>query len=210
MAIGTYVERYRTWRIDAFTWRDELSVTKKVALALGMACVTGLLAQARIPLGFTPVPITGQNLGVLASGVMLGPWFGALSMLLYVGIGACGMPWFQDGHGGMQYLIHSPTLGYLVGFLVVALLIGRLTEKHLSLRGFWGQLWLMLTGMFIILAMGAFYLSLNLHKGFNDTMVKGVLPFVIGDILKATLVAGAATAILPKESRNSSDREDRP
>jgi len=175
-----------------------------------MACVTGLLAQARIPLGFTPVPITGQNFAVLASGVMLGPWFGALSMLLYIAIGACGMPWFQDGHGGMQYLIHSPTLGYLAGFLVVALLIGRLTEKHLSLRGFWGQLWLMLTGMFIILAMGAFYLSLDLHKGFNDTMIMGVLPFVIGDILKAALVAGVATAILPKESRNSSDREDRP
>jgi biotin transport system substrate-specific component len=171
-----------------------------------MACVTGLLAQARIPLGFTPVPITGQNLGVLASGVMLGPWFAALSMLLYIGIGACGMPWFQDGHGGMQYLIHSPTLGYLVGFLVVAFLIGRLIEKHVALRGFWGQLWLMLTGITIILGLGASYLSLTLHTGFNDTMIKGVLPFVVGDILKATLVAGAATAILPKESR----QEDRP
>ena len=210
MAIGTYVERYRTWRIDAFTWRDELSVTKKVALALGMACVTGLLAQARIPLGFTPVPITGQNFAVLASGVMLGPWFAALSMLLYIGIGACGMPWFKGWEGGPEYLASTPTLGYLIGFVVAAFLIGRLTEKHLALRGFWGQLWLMLTGMFIILAMGAFYLSLNLHKGFNDTMIMGVLPFLIGDILKATLVAGAATAILPKESRNSSDREDRP
>ena len=210
MAVGAYVERYRTWRIDAFTWRDELSVTKKVALALGMACVTGLLAQARIYLDFTPVPITGQNIGVLASGVMLGPWFGTLSMLLYIGIGACGMPWFQGGEGGMQYLIHSPTLGYLSGFLLVAFLIGRLTEKHLALRGFWGQLWLMLTGMLIILAIGAFYLSLNLHTGFNATMNKGVLPFVIGDILKATLVAGVATAILPKESRRSSEGEDRP
>jgi biotin transport system substrate-specific component len=209
MAVGAYVERYRTWRIDAFAWRNELSVTKKVALALGMACVTGLLAQARIQLGFTPVPITGQNLGVLASGVMLGSWFGALSMLLYIAIGACGVPWFQGGDGGMQYLIHSPTLGYLVGFVVVAFLIGRLTEKHLSLRGFWGQIWLMLTGMIIILAIGASYLSLDLHTGFNDTMVKGVLPFMVGDLLKATLVAGAASAILPKEQRHNSDREDR-
>jgi len=206
MAIGTYVERYRTWRIEAFTWRDELSVSKKVALALGMACVTGLLAQARIYLDFTPVPITGQNLGVLASGVMLGPWFGALSMLLYISIGACGMPWFQGGEGGMQYLIHSPTLGYLVGFLVVAFLIGRLTDRHLSLRSFWGQFWLMLTGMIIILGLGASYLALTLHTSFNETMTQGVLPFLIGDILKATLVAGATTTILPKES----DQEDRP
>ncbi len=205
MAIGTYVERYRTWRIDAFTWRDELSVTKKVALAVGIACLTGLLAQVRIPLGFTPVPITGQNVGVLASGVMLGPWFGALSMLFYIAIGACGVPWFQGGEGGMGYLLHSPTLGYLLAFVVVAFLMGRLTEKHLSLRGFWGQLWLMSTGMIIILALGASYLAVTLHTTFDETMRMGVLPFLIGDMLKAILVAGAATAILPKASR----QEDR-
>ena len=201
MAIGTYVERYRTWRFEAFQWRDELSVTKKVALALGMACVTGLLAQARIPLGFTPVPITGQNLGVLASGVMLGSWFGALSMLFYLAIGACGVPWFAGGQGGMDYLIHYPTLGYLIAFVVVAFLVGRLTEKHLSLRGFWGQIWLMSTGMIVILAIGASYLALTLHTNFNDTMKEGVLPFLIGDLLKAALVAGVATTILPKENR---------
>jgi biotin transport system substrate-specific component len=210
MAIGAYVERYRTWRIDAFAWRDELSVTKKVALALGMACITGLLAQARIYLDFTPVPITGQNLGVLASGVMLGPWFGALSMLLYLGIGACGVPWFQGHSGGFDYLVHSPTLGYLLAFVVVAFLIGRLTEKHLALRGFWGQIWLMSTGMLIILGLGASYLALTLHTSFNDTMVKGVLPFMVGDLLKATLVAGAASAILPKGPHHNPDREDRP
>jgi biotin transport system substrate-specific component len=206
MTVGTYVERYRTWRYEAFQWRDELSMTKKLALALGMACVTGLLAQIRIPLGFTPVPITGQNLGVLASGVMLGPWFGALSMLLYLAIGACGVPWFQGGEGGMEYLIHSPTLGYLFAFVVVAFLIGRLTQKHLSLRGFWGQLWLMSTGMIIILALGASYLALTLHTTFNETMVKGVLPFLVGDMLKAALIAGAATAILPKESHQGDTR----
>jgi biotin transport system substrate-specific component len=206
MAIATYVERYRGWRLEAFTWRDELSVTKKVALALGMACVTGLLAQTKIYLDFTPVPITGQNLAVLASGVMLGSWFGALSMLFYLAIGACGVPWFAGGHGGTDYLIHYPTLGYLIGFVVVAFLIGRLTEKHLSLRGFWGQIWLMSTGMIIILALGASYLALTLHTTFDETMRMGVLPFLVGDMLKAALIAGAATAILPKELR----REDRP
>ena len=201
MAIGTYVERYRTWRFEAFQWRDELSVTKKVVLALGMACVTGLLAQARIPLGFTPVPITGQNVAVLASGVMLGSGFGALSMLFYLAIGACGVPWFAGGQGGMDYLIHYPTLGYLIAFVVVAFLVGRLTEKHLSLRGFWGQIWLMSTGMIVILAIGASYLALTLHTNFNDTMKEGVLPFLIGDLLKAAVVAGVATTILPKENR---------
>jgi biotin transport system substrate-specific component len=201
MAIGTYVEKYRTFRYDAFQWRDELSVTKKLALALGMACVIGLLAQVRIPLSFTPVPITGQNLGVLAGGILLGSWFGALSVLFYLAIGACGVPWFQGGEGGINYLIHSPTLGYLCAFVVVAFLIGRLTEKHLSLRGFWGQVWLMSTGMIVILALGALYLGLSRDFTFNETMAKGVIPFLVGDMLKAALVAGAATAILPKDSR---------
>ncbi len=205
MAVGTYVERYRTWRLDAYTWRNELSVPKKMALALGMACVTGLLAQIRIPLGFTPVPITGQNIGVLASGIALGPWFGALSMLFYLVLGACGVPWFQGHDGGLQYLMHSPTLGYLFGFVAVAFIIGRLTEKHLSLRGFWGQIWLMSTGMMIILAVGASYLALAFDMTFTDAMTKGVVPFLVGDLLKAALVAGVATTVLPK----ALDRGDR-
>ena len=201
MAVSTYVERYRAWRLEAFTWRNELSVTKKVALALGMACLTGLLAQVRIPLGFTPVPITGQNVAVLLSGVMLGSWFGALSMVLYIAIGACGMPWFQNGQGGLDYLTHYPTLGYMIGFVVVALLIGKLTDRFVTARGFWGQIGLMYAGMIIILGLGAGYFAATMHTSFTGTMQKAVLPFLIGDALKACLVAGVATAILPKESR---------
>jgi len=89
---------------------------------------------------------------------------------------------------------------------VVAFLIGRLTQKHLSLRGFWGQLWLMSTGMIIILALGASYLALTLHTTFNETMVQGVLPFLVGDMLKAALIASAATAILPKDSYQGDKR----
>lgn len=200
MAISTYVERYRSFRLDAYAWRRELSIPRKVALALGMACVTGLLAQVRIPLGFTPVPVTGQNLGVLASGVALGPWFGALSILFYLALGACGVPWFQGHEGGAQYLLHSPTLGYLVGFVVVAFLVGRLTQNHLSLRGFWGQVWLMSTGMMIILALGASYLGLAFNMTFSDAMTKGVVPFLVGDLMKAALAAGVAAAVLPKEA----------
>ena len=205
MAISTYVERYRSFRFNAYTWRQDLSLPKKVALALGMACVTGLLAQVRIPLGFTPVPVTGQNLGVLASGIALGPWFGALSILFYLAIGACGVPWFQGHEGGLQYLLHSPTLGYLFGFLVVAFMVGRLTEKHLSLRGFWGQVWLMSTGMMIILALGASYLGIAFHMTASEAVTKGVIPFLVGDLLKAALAAGVATTVLPKKL----DRGDR-
>lgn len=206
MAISIYVERYRSFRFNAYTWRQELSLPKKVALALAMACVTGLLAQVRIPLGFTPVPVTGQNLGVLASGIALGPWFGALSIFFYLALGACGLPWFQGHEGGLQYLLHSPTLGYLFGFLVVAFMVGRLTERHLSLRGFWGQVWLMSTGLMIILALGASYLGIAFHMTASEAVTKGVIPFLVGDLLKAALAAGVATTVLPKElDRGDSD-----
>lgn len=199
MAVSTYVDRYRTWRFDAYAWRQELSMPKKVALALGMACITGLLAQVRIPLGFTPVPIVGSNLGALAGGIALGPWYGALSILFYLALGACGVPWFQGHEGGLQYLLHSPTLGYLCGFLVAVFLVGRFTEKHLSLRGFWGQVWLLSTGMMIILALGALYLGVAFHMTFGEAMARGVMPFLVGDLLKAGLAAAVATTLLPKE-----------
>lgn len=199
MAISTALGRYRSFRLNVYTRLNDLSVPRKIALAAAMACVTGLLAQVRIPLGFTPVPLTGQNLGVLASGMALGPWFGALSVLFYLALGACGVPWFQGHEGGLQYLLHSPTLGYLAGFVVAAFLVGRLTQKHPALRGFWGQAWLMSTAMMVILMIGAIYLSVAFHMGFSEAVTRGVIPFLVGDLLKAALAAGVAVAVLPSQ-----------
>ena len=100
MAVSAYAERYRSWRWQAFRWRHELSTVQKIGLALGMAGITGLFAQIRIPLGFTPVPITGQVFAVLLSGVLLGSGFGAMSQVMYIALGACGVPLFQGWNGG--------------------------------------------------------------------------------------------------------------
>ena len=74
------VDRYRVARENAWQWRRELSWIKKLSLALGMACLVGLLAQARIPLPWTPIPVTGQTFGVLLAAVLLGQWWGGISM----------------------------------------------------------------------------------------------------------------------------------
>ncbi len=58
-------------KYDIFRWRYELSVPKKLALALGMACIVGLLAQIRIVIPWSPVPVTGQTFAVLLAGVLL-------------------------------------------------------------------------------------------------------------------------------------------
>jgi len=83
--------------------------------------------------------------------------------------------------------LSTPDPGLPVPFVVVAFLIGRLTEKHLSLRGFWGNSGLMSTGMLIILGLGASYLALNAHTTFYETMVKGVLLSWLANMFKAGL-----------------------
>ena len=207
MAISAYAERYRSWRWRAFRWCHELSTVQKIGLALGMAGVTGLFAQIRIPLGFTPVPITGQVFAVLLSGVLLGSGFGAMSQVMYIALGACGVPWFQGWNGGLAYLAQVPTVGYLVGFVLAALLIGRLTERYVGARGFWPQLGLMLIGVAVIHLAGAVYFAAVMHTGPLTTMELAVVPFIYLDIVKAAAVASIATALLPKTSY--SDEVDR-
>jgi len=200
MAIATYAEKYRGWRYGAFKWCHELSTGQKIALAVGMACITGLFAQIRIPLGFTPVPITGQVFAVLLSGVLLGSGFGAMSQVVYIAFGACGVPWFQGWNGGLAYLAQVPTVGYLVGFVLAALLIGRLTERYVGARGFWPQLGLMLIGVAVIHLAGAVYFAAVMHTGPVATVQLAVVPFIYLDLMKAAAVASIATALLPKSS----------
>ena len=124
---------YASIRHRYHEWRYNLDFAHKAMLALAFACLVGLLAQVRIPLGFTPVPLTGQTFGVLLAGVTLGAYWGGASMLMYVGIGALGMPWFQQMNSGIEYAFGA-TGGYLVAFVLVAFVVGWLTERRIAAR----------------------------------------------------------------------------
>lgn len=200
MAIAAYAEKYRDWRYRAFKWTTEASTAQKILLAVGMAGVTGLCAQVRVYLGFTPVPVTGQVFAVLLSGVLLGSGYGSLSQVLYIALGAGGVPWFQNWSGGLTYLVHSPTLGYLIGFVFTALLIGRLTERHVAARGFVPQLGLMLAGVTVIYLAGAVYFAAFMGTGLAETVHMAVVPFIFVDLVKAAAVASISSALLPKTS----------
>src|SRR4030067_2093739 len=112
MEIVTAVNRLK---YNTFKWRYELSIPKKLGMALGMAAIVGILAQVRFPLPWSPVPITGQTFAVLLAGVLLGRWWGGVSMAVYAGLGAAGLPWFQNFSGGLAYMA-GPTGGYIIGF----------------------------------------------------------------------------------------------
>jgi biotin transport system substrate-specific component len=203
MAVNALAQ-WEVTRYRAFQWRSEISLVKKIALALAMAGVTGLLAQVRISLPFTPVPITGQTFAALMAGVLLGSGWGGLSMAIYAGLGIAGLPWFNGWTAGVAHLA-GPTGGYLIGFILAALFVGYVSDKFAQSRRFALMLGLMVVANFVLVYLpGLLQLNLWLNivegkqVGLGQTLALGFVPFVIGDIIKVAAVTGVAWAVTPK------------
>ncbi len=197
--------RLRRLRSDAYAWRAQAPALLKVMLAFGMAALTGLAAQLRVPLPFSPVPVTGQVFAVLLAGVLCGPLYGGLSQLFYLGLGAAGVPWFAGLSGGLGVIV-GPTGGYLVGFVVAAEFIARVTEGRPRARSFPLQLGVMCAGVGLIYLFGVVQLALFTGFSARQALLAGAVPFVVSDLVKAWLAAGISTALLPKDA----DDEPRP
>jgi len=195
-------------KYDVSRWRYELTVPKKLVLALGIACLTGLIAQIRIIIPWSPVPVTGQTFAVLLAGVLLGRWWGGTSLAIYAGLGALGVPWFAGLSSGLAYLA-GPTGGYVIGFILAALFLGHFTDTYIRSRSFLSMLVLMLFANFILIYVPGLLqlgLWLNLVKGepvaFTTLLGMGALPFIPGDITKAVLAAAIARVITTKLAYN--------
>ncbi|ACV25330.1 biotin transporter BioY [Methanocaldococcus fervens] len=206
MEIKHLLSRYERARLQFFTWRYNTSTANKFLLAFGLACLTGALAQIRIFLPWTPVPITGQTFSVLLDGVVLGRRWGGLSQAIYILLGGLGVPWFANFSGGFSHLL-GPTGGYLIGFVVAALFIGYVVDKYVKSRNFLPMLAVMLFANFVIIyGFGLLGLGLWLalikgsFPGIWELLWMGAFPFVPGDIIKAVLAASIAAVILPKQS----------
>ena len=172
-----------------------MRIAREITLITGFALFTAALAQVRIPLGFTPVPVTGQTLAVLLAGASLGAWRGAGSQLLYWLLGMVGLPFYSNGTGGWS-VATGPTMGYLVGFIVAAAVVGRLAEYRHDRRVL-TSIAAMTMGSMIIYAFGAAWLAINLGiplaTGEQNAIALGVTPFLVVDVIKMCL-AGLATA----------------
>jgi len=190
-----WMDGYKTVRYELFRRRCGLSFARKALLAVALAGLTGLSAQLRIVLPFTPVPVTGQVFVVLLAGVLLGPGFGAGSQVIYVALGSAGVPWFTGGLGGLPVGV---TGGYLIGFIPAAGLIGWLSDRNLCLRHLWGQALVMTAGLAVIYFCGAVQFALLTGAGLWGTLTGAVLPFIPLDAGKAAAAALAGTALLPK------------
>ena len=180
------------------------SLATDVMLVIAGSLVMAALAQISIKLPFTPVPVTGQTLGVLLVGGSLGALLGAAAMILYLAEGAVGLPFFAEGASGVEHLgTSSPSAGYLYAFVIAAALIGWLAQKRWD-RGVGSAIGAFLLGEIIVFTIGVLWLANALGipvqassacdmatgKG-CDALQLGLYPFVIGDILKVLLAAGA-------------------
>ena len=203
-AVAQVLPRLRAVRLRAFTRTRALPVASKLALTCGMAALTGLVAQIRVPLPGTVVPITGQVFAVLLAGVLLGRFCGGLSQALYVGLGLAGLPWLAGFSGGLGALV-GPTGGYLVGFIIAAELVGHVSDRWVAARDFMPQFGLMLAGVAVIHLCGVLQLAVWLGGDLQRAAVMGTLPFIAVDAAKALLAATISTALLPKTHAGESD-----
>jgi len=168
-----------------------------------MAALTALAAQARILLPFTPVPITLQVMMVLLSGGLLGSRLGAASQAGYVLLGACGLPVFAVGKGGIAGLT-GPTAGYIFGFVAGAFVFGWLLER--GARGTALTFAASLAAIACIYLPGWLWLACWMSvagqgHGLASALRAGVLPFIVPDLLKAAV----ATPIV-REARRRADK----
>ena len=160
------------------------------ALVLLGSAVVALTAQLSFPLPFTPVPVTGQTFGVLLTGALLGSRRGGAALLLYLVEGAAGLPVFAGGTGSVAHLL-GPTGGYLVSYPFAAGLMGIFAERGWDRKPAATAAAMLLASLLIYLS-GALWLA-PFVGGVVAAILKGVLPFLPGDVAKALLAA----ALLP-------------
>ena len=175
---------------------------RHVALIAVGALFVALCAQVYIPT--TPVPFTGQTFGVLLVGGALGFRRGLAALLLYVAIGALGVPVYAEGGAGLAK-IQGATGGYLIGFVAAAALVGRLAELGWD-RRIGGSLAAMAIGTAIIYALGVPWLKATTGMPWPDAVAGGMTKFLIWDAAKLAVAAGIFPAAWWLIGRRPDDR----
>ncbi len=155
------------------------------ALILGGSLFIALAAQIAIPLPFSPVPVTGQTLAVLLTGILLGSRRGSVCLFLYLAEGSIGLPVFAGGAAGLIHLL-GPTGGYLLGFVVAAFLTGWLAERGWD-RRIATSIIVMLLGNCVIFCFGLLWLAY--FVGPARVIGLGLVPFIAGEIVKMIIAA---------------------
>ena len=161
------------------------SICRLLAVFISVVFIS-LGAFVRVPLPFTPVPLTLQTFFVLLCAGLLDRRLGIIAQLSYIFLGAIGVPVFTQAVSGISYLF-SPTAGYLLGFVLATFFITgfiRYAERNLILT-----LCVFCVASMLILFCGSLWLKITLGISLVKSLLIGFLPFIPGDLLKASLAA---------------------
>lgn len=183
--------------------RCRLAASRLASLAAigSFALLMTLAARASFWLPGQSVPVTMQTLVALLAGGLLGSRLGLLSMLVYLDLGAAGLPVFPGGVPDHLVII-GVTGGYRIGFVVAAYLVGRLTETgHISylrclLANLAGCLAILLLGMLWLAAWSAAYTQDGVSAALWSAFRQGVAPFLLIDTAKAIVATNLIRATL--------------
>lgn len=160
--------------------------TKQMVLIALMTAVTCVLGPLSIPLPFSPVPISLTNFAIFLAIFILGMKNGTISFIIYLLLGAVGVPVFSSFRGGLQVLA-GPTGGYLIGFIFLALIMGFALD-HFD-RKLVPTIIGMIIGMAVCYAFGTVWLAKLLSLSFKEGLMMGVIPYLPGDAAKIIIAA---------------------
>lgn len=177
-----------------------MSTRDLVLVALFAAIIVALGLVPPVSLGFIPVPIHAQSLGVMLAGVVLGAKRGTLAVALFMLLAAIGLPVLAGGRGGLS-VFAAPPSGYLYGYLAAAFVTGAISERfvHASQSGlvqgagFFAAA--LAGGVVACHLMGVLWLAYVTGLGLKAAFI-GTLAFIPGDALKALIAAFAGRAVM--------------
>jgi biotin transport system substrate-specific component len=209
METAELISQYRTMRQSFYEWRDSTEFVYKLMLAFIFTCLTGVGAYMRVYTPISPVPFTAQVFFVLLSGAMLGSLWGGMSQVMYVILGVVGVPWFAGGASGAEYMMGA-TGGYLVGFILAALLIGYIVDTYGQSRTLLGMMPVMMLGVAVIYVTGATWLGFYLGVDVWKAVALGITPFILLDVVKAMLAGGVGRLVTIGRPSRPFQSENRP
>ena len=169
------------------------SLRWRVAAVLVGSLLLALSSQIKVPM--YPVPMTMQTFAVTLVGALYGWRLGAVTVLAWLLQAAAGLPVLAGGAGGIAHFV-GPTGGYLIAFPVVAVLTGWLAERGWNGHRVGFALLAMLAGNALCLLIGAAWLAILI--GPAKAIAAGIVPFILGAMLKSALAAAALKVLAPR------------
>ena len=181
------------------------NLVRNIVLAVIGSLIVAGAAQVTIPM--YPVPMTLQTLAVLGIGAAYGARLGAVTLLLYAIEGAVGLPFFAGGKSGLfdaklDYVFPSGSMGYVVGFIMAAWLVGKLIESgwvsslpKSALAALIGGALLYVPGIIWLAIWAAKTMNMDAATAATSALSWGLYPFIVGDVIKAVLAGVGVPAI---------------